>query len=299
MACAVDRRHTPPTPVLWESLSEDDDVTSRTNEEEMSVMGGIAITATKARSHSSASSSASSEASSPSAARRVVRSTAEDDDDDEHHVVVEEEDALEEEVDDDDESTEEARGPSSTRQARAPTQRGRKRSMTKERASGRWTRAEHEEFLRCLEIYGREWKKVSQKITTRTAAQIRSHAQKYFKKIQTADKPPPEPQPPKKAPHKYPTRAEAVAAVDDFMRNLRAKRDRCSQREERASKKPRVSSDMTPFSKNSWRRRASEPNLAAAEHAERRLRRRVVSCEDLGASELIALEMLCARTTFS
>lgn len=50
-------------------------------------------------------------------------------------------------------------------------------------SSGRWTRLEHEEFLRCLAIHGREWKKVSLQIPTRTATQIRSHAQKYFKKI--------------------------------------------------------------------------------------------------------------------
>ena len=51
------------------------------------------------------------------------------------------------------------------------------------RHTGRWTRAEHELFLEGLQLYGREWKKVSAKIKTRTAAQIRSHAQKYFAKI--------------------------------------------------------------------------------------------------------------------
>lgn len=49
--------------------------------------------------------------------------------------------------------------------------------------SGRWTREEHEAFLEGLEIYGREWKKVAQRIPTRTSAQIRSHAQKYFAKL--------------------------------------------------------------------------------------------------------------------
>ncbi|KAJ1451870.1 hypothetical protein M885DRAFT_528555 [Pelagophyceae sp. CCMP2097] len=56
-----------------------------------------------------------------------------------------------------------------------------------ERASGRWTAFEHDEFLRCLAIYGREWKKVEACIKTRTAAQIRSHAQKYFKKAPPLD----------------------------------------------------------------------------------------------------------------
>merc|ERR1719335_1738176 len=49
------------------------------------------------------------------------------------------------------------------------------KSMPK--ATGRWTAEEHDEFLKCLDIYGREWKKVAERITTRTAAQIRSHAQ--------------------------------------------------------------------------------------------------------------------------
>eukprot|EP00804_Cyclotella_cryptica_P023337 CCRYP_000485-RA/>CCRYP_000485-RA protein AED:0.01 eAED:0.01 QI:481/1/1/1/1/1/2/348/277 len=49
--------------------------------------------------------------------------------------------------------------------------------------SGRWTAAEHEAFLAGLKVYGREWKKVSTCIPTRTPAQIRSHAQKYFNKV--------------------------------------------------------------------------------------------------------------------
>eukprot|EP00555_Chaetoceros_dichaeta_P000670 CAMPEP_0198276912 /NCGR_PEP_ID=MMETSP1447-20131203/65566_1 /TAXON_ID=420782 /ORGANISM="Chaetoceros dichaeta, Strain CCMP1751" /LENGTH=528 /DNA_ID=CAMNT_0043971895 /DNA_START=71 /DNA_END=1657 /DNA_ORIENTATION=- len=52
-----------------------------------------------------------------------------------------------------------------------------------DQATGRWTRQEHEAFLVGLKEYGREWKKVAYKIPTRTSAQIRSHAQKYFAKI--------------------------------------------------------------------------------------------------------------------
>ena len=53
----------------------------------------------------------------------------------------------------------------------------------KKTASGRWTREEHEQFLEGLKVYGREWKKVAQRIPSRTSAQIRSHAQKYFAKL--------------------------------------------------------------------------------------------------------------------
>ncbi|KAL3929121.1 MAG: hypothetical protein SGBAC_012349 [Bacillariaceae sp.] len=50
--------------------------------------------------------------------------------------------------------------------------------------SGRWTNQEHQAFLDGLKEFGREWKKVATRIPTRTSAQIRSHAQKYFAKLQ-------------------------------------------------------------------------------------------------------------------
>lgn len=49
--------------------------------------------------------------------------------------------------------------------------------------SGRWTAPEHEAFLRGLVTFGREWKRVAAQIPTRTSAQVRSHAQKYFAKL--------------------------------------------------------------------------------------------------------------------
>ncbi len=54
---------------------------------------------------------------------------------------------------------------------------------TESQTWGRWTAAEHRAFLEGLKIHGREWKKVATCIPTRTAAQIRSHAQKYFAKV--------------------------------------------------------------------------------------------------------------------
>lgn len=53
--------------------------------------------------------------------------------------------------------------------------------------SGRWTLNEHDAFLEGLKVYGREWKKVANHIPTRTSAQVRSHAQKYFAKIARDD----------------------------------------------------------------------------------------------------------------
>lgn len=53
-----------------------------------------------------------------------------------------------------------------------------------EKHTGRWSREEHEIFLKALDKYGREWKKMSTMIKTRTVIQIRTHAQKYFQKLQ-------------------------------------------------------------------------------------------------------------------
>jgi len=52
--------------------------------------------------------------------------------------------------------------------------------------TGRWTKDEHEAFLSALQMYGKEWKKVAAKVKTRTVVQTRTHAQKYFQKLQKA-----------------------------------------------------------------------------------------------------------------
>lgn len=49
--------------------------------------------------------------------------------------------------------------------------------------TGRWTHEEHVLFLQGLKVHGKEWKKISKMIPTRSLVQIRSHAQKYFQKL--------------------------------------------------------------------------------------------------------------------
>ena len=67
---------------------------------------------------------------------------------------------------------------------KAKTPRKRPPQVKAGQAAGRWTHDEHQAFLEGLRTCGREWKKVASLIPTRTSAQIRSHAQKYFAKVQ-------------------------------------------------------------------------------------------------------------------
>jgi len=50
---------------------------------------------------------------------------------------------------------------------------------------GRWTDAEHAVFLEGLRMHGGEkpWKRIAAMIPSRNIVQIRSHAQKYFKRL--------------------------------------------------------------------------------------------------------------------
>ncbi|KAG7358982.1 Myb-like DNA-binding protein [Nitzschia inconspicua] len=77
----------------------------------------------------------------------------------------------------------------SNEDTKSPPNKGKRKrsfsgSLKSGQTSGRWTREEHQAFLEGLKECGREWKKVAMRIPTRTSAQIRSHAQKYFAKLQ-------------------------------------------------------------------------------------------------------------------
>ena len=66
--------------------------------------------------------------------------------------------------------------------APVPTKTRKPYVITKQRE--RWTPEEHERFLEALQIFGRQWRKIEEYIGTKTAVQIRSHAQKFFTKIE-------------------------------------------------------------------------------------------------------------------
>ncbi|XVF22489.1 hypothetical protein REPUB_Repub12eG0177000 [Reevesia pubescens] len=86
-------------------------------------------------------------------------------------------------------------------------------TITKSRES--WTEQEHDKFLEALQLFDRDWKKIEAFIGSKTVIQIRSHAQKYFLKVQkngTSEHVPP-PRPKRKAAHPYPQKAPKNAAV--------------------------------------------------------------------------------------
>lgn len=47
----------------------------------------------------------------------------------------------------------------------------------------RWSEEEHRKLLEGLRLYGRDWKRIQHHVGSRNAAQLRSHAQKYFVKV--------------------------------------------------------------------------------------------------------------------
>ncbi|KAH9611061.1 hypothetical protein KSS87_018964 [Heliosperma pusillum] len=84
-------------------------------------------------------------------------------------------------------------------------------TISKSRES--WTEPEHDKFLEALQLFDRDWKKIEAFIGSKTVIQIRSHAQKYFLKVQKSGSnehlPPPRPK--RKASHPYPQKAPKTA----------------------------------------------------------------------------------------
>jgi len=53
-----------------------------------------------------------------------------------------------------------------------------------QKITGRWTKEEHQRFIESLRKFGKNWKKVEEYVGTRSGPQIRSHAQKFFIRLE-------------------------------------------------------------------------------------------------------------------
>lgn len=67
--------------------------------------------------------------------------------------------------------------------SRVPSSSGSSKAAGKEKV-GRWSEEEHKVFLEGLEKHGKQWKLIAGMIGTRTVVQVRTHAQKYFQRME-------------------------------------------------------------------------------------------------------------------
>ena len=61
---------------------------------------------------------------------------------------------------------------------------GKEKKSSNSSLLGRWTNEEHRLFLEGIRLFKRDWRSIEKHIGTRTCSQIRSHAQKYYMRLE-------------------------------------------------------------------------------------------------------------------
>lgn len=84
-----------------------------------------------------------------------------------------------------------------------------------------WSETEHMAFVRALELYKRDWPRIKEHIGTKSVVQIRSHAQKYFLKLQRQGRTDmiPKARPKKKSKFPYPKYQKESSDCDGIENN--------------------------------------------------------------------------------
>ncbi|CAL8466825.1 g6361 [Coccomyxa elongata] len=130
--------------------------------------------------------------------------------------------------------------------------------ITKQRE--KWSDSEHQRFTEAVEKYGRDWKAIVEHVGTRSVAQVRSHAQKFFLKLEKsgqADVVPP-PRPKKRAAKPYPVQ-------DRSEERHKSKRSRTSNSNSSAHSQPsHTRGALTPSSSPSNGRSSHRSAATAA-----------------------------------
>ncbi|KAK9916989.1 hypothetical protein WJX75_009549 [Coccomyxa subellipsoidea] len=128
--------------------------------------------------------------------------------------------------------------------------------ITKQRE--KWSDSEHQRFVEAVEKYGRDWKLIVEHVGTRSVAQVRSHAQKFFLKLeksgQVAVVPPPRPK--KRAAKPYPVQ-------DRGEERRKSKRSRTSTSNTSAHSQPSQTKGGPPSPSSSPSNGRSSPRSAA------------------------------------
>lgn len=120
---------------------------------------------------------------------------------------------------------------------------------------GRWTPEEHELFVKYLLQEGKDWKRISERIKTRTAVQVRTHAQKYFLKLINANTRPNKTMTEieTKILHKYAKSNEEEDTLDKKQKRKPIYHDENSERHNKCLKKEKIQSfenDLVSYNRN-------------------------------------------------